>query len=59
MSQMPISDAREHRGEVAGLARYAGQETIVTHLGAPVTVVISFEEYPAAQARPLRRPRCA
>jgi prevent-host-death family protein len=45
MSEMPISDAREHLGEVVGRARYAGQETILTHYGAPAAVVISFEEY--------------
>ena len=42
---MPISDAREHLGEVVGRARYAGEETILTHYGAPAAVVISFEEY--------------
>jgi prevent-host-death family protein len=45
MSEMPISDAREHLGEVVGRARYAGEETILTHYGAPAAVVISFEEY--------------
>ena len=45
MSEMPISDAREHLGEVVGRARYAGEETILTHYGAPVAVVISIEEY--------------
>lgn len=42
---MPISDAREHLGDVVGRARYGGQETILTHYGAPAAVVISFEEY--------------
>jgi len=42
---MPISDAREHLGEVVGRARYGGGETILTHYGAPAAVVISFEEY--------------
>ncbi len=42
---MPISDARERLGEVVGRARYGGQETILTHYGAPAAVVISFEEY--------------
>lgn len=45
MSEMPISDAREHLGEVVGRARYAGEETILTHYGARAAVVISFEEY--------------
>lgn len=45
MSEMPISDAREHLGEVVGRARYGGEETILTHYGAPAAVVISFEEY--------------
>jgi prevent-host-death family protein len=45
MSEMPISDARDHLGEVVGRARYAGEETILTHYGSPAAVVISFEEY--------------
>src|ERR1022692_451922 len=45
MSEMPISDAREHLGEVVGRARYGGQETILTDYGAPAAVVISFKEY--------------
>src|ERR1022692_271648 len=45
MSEMPISDAREHLGEVVGRARYAGEETILTDYGAPAAVVISFKEY--------------
>jgi prevent-host-death family protein len=45
MSEMPISDAREHLGEVVGRARYGGEETILTHYGAPAAVVIGFEEY--------------
>ena len=45
MSEMPISDAREHLGDVVGRARYAGEETILTHYGSPAAVVISFEEY--------------
>ena len=45
MSEMPISDAREHLSEVVGRARYGGEETILTHYGSPAAVVISFEEY--------------
>jgi prevent-host-death family protein len=45
MSEMPISDAREHLGEVVGRARYGGEETILTHYGAPAAVIISFEQY--------------
>lgn len=30
---------------MVGRVRYGGQETILTHYGAPATVVISFEEY--------------
>jgi len=54
---MPISDAREHLGEVVGRARYGGEETILTHYGAPAAVVISFEEYQRLKgAEPLRLP---
>jgi antitoxin (DNA-binding transcriptional repressor) of toxin-antitoxin stability system len=35
MSEMPVSDAREHLGEVVGRARYGGEETILTHYGSP------------------------
>lgn len=42
---MPISEAREHLSEVIGRARYSGEETILTHYGAPAAVVISFEDY--------------
>jgi prevent-host-death family protein len=45
MTEMPISDAREHLGEVVGRARYGNEETVLTHYGAPAAVVISFEEY--------------
>ena len=44
-AEMPISDARERLAEVVGRARYAGEETILTHYGAPAAVVISFEDY--------------
>jgi len=42
---MPVSEARDHISELVGRARYAGQETILTHYGAPVAAVISIEEY--------------
>lgn len=45
MSEMPISEARERLAEVVGKARYGGEETILTHYGAPAAVVISFGEY--------------
>ncbi|MBO0822286.1 MAG: type II toxin-antitoxin system Phd/YefM family antitoxin [Actinobacteria bacterium] len=45
MSEMPISEAREHISELVGRARYGGQATILTHYGSPAAVVISFEEY--------------
>lgn len=44
-SEMPVSEARDHISELVGRARYAGQDTILTHYGTPVAVVISFEEY--------------
>jgi prevent-host-death family protein len=45
MSEMPISEARDHISELVGRARYGGEETILTHYGAPAAVVISFEDY--------------
>jgi prevent-host-death family protein len=45
MSEMPISEAREHISEMVGRARYGNEPTILTHYGRPAAVVISFEEY--------------
>jgi len=45
MSEMPISEAREHLSELVGRARYGHEATILTHYGSPAAVVISFEEY--------------
>jgi prevent-host-death family protein len=45
MTEMPISEAREHLGDVVGRARYGREETVLTHYGTPVAVVVSFEEY--------------
>jgi prevent-host-death family protein len=45
MSEMPISEAREHISEIVGRARYGHEPTILTHYGRPAAVVISFEEY--------------
>jgi prevent-host-death family protein len=45
MSEMPISEARDHISELVGRARYGGEETILTHYGSPAAVVISFEKY--------------
>jgi prevent-host-death family protein len=54
---MPISEAREHLSEVIGRARYSGEETILTHYGAPAAVVISFEDYQRLKGtQPLRLP---
>jgi prevent-host-death family protein len=45
MSEMPISEAREHISELVGRARYGHEPTILTHYGSPAAVVISFEDY--------------
>ncbi|MBO0773666.1 MAG: type II toxin-antitoxin system Phd/YefM family antitoxin [Actinobacteria bacterium] len=45
MDELPISEAREHLGEVVGRARYGHQDTVLTHYGHPVAVVISIERY--------------
>jgi prevent-host-death family protein len=45
MSEMPISEARDHISELVGRARYGREATILTHYGSPAAVVISFEEY--------------
>jgi prevent-host-death family protein len=42
---MPVTEARDHMSELVGRARYGGQETILTHYGAPVAAVISIKEY--------------
>jgi prevent-host-death family protein len=57
VSEMPISEAREHISELVGRARYGGEPTILTHYGSPAAVVISFEEYQRLrQSEPLRLP---
>ena len=43
MREIPISDVREHLGEVVGRA-VRGRGTILTHSSSPAAVVISFEE---------------
>ena len=45
MTEMPISEVRDHISEVVGRARYGREPTILTHYGTPAAVVISFEEY--------------
>jgi prevent-host-death family protein len=45
MSEMPISEARDHISELVGRARYGNEPTILTHYGVPAAVVISFEQY--------------
>lgn len=45
MSEMPITEVREHISEVIGRVRYGREEVILTHYGSPAAVVISFEEY--------------
>jgi prevent-host-death family protein len=45
MSEMPITEAREHISELVGRARYGHQAIVLTHYGSPAAVVISFEEY--------------
>jgi prevent-host-death family protein len=45
MSEMPISEARDHISEIVGRARYGHEPTILTHYGVPAAVVISFELY--------------
>jgi prevent-host-death family protein len=57
MSEMPISEAREHLGEVVGRARYAGEQTVLTHYGQPVAVVISIEQYQKLQQSSQEVPR--
>lgn len=45
MNAMPISEARDHLGAVVGRARYGHEETVLTHHGQPVAVIISMEEW--------------
>jgi prevent-host-death family protein len=45
MTEMPISEARDHISELVGRARYGHEPTILTHYGSPAAVVIGFEEY--------------
>lgn len=45
VTEMAISEVRDHISEVVGRARYGHEPTILTHYGTPAAVVISFEEY--------------
>lgn len=50
MSELPISEAREHLGEVVSRAEHAQERTVLTRRGKPVAVVISIEDFRELQA---------
>jgi prevent-host-death family protein len=50
MSELPISEAREHLGEVVSRAEHAQERTVLTRHGKPVAVVISIEDFRELQA---------
>lgn len=43
--QMPVSDARDHLGDLVDRAREEGAQTVLTSHGAPAAVIIGFAEY--------------
>jgi prevent-host-death family protein len=49
-SELPISEAREHLGEVVSRAEHAQERTVLTRRGKPVAVVISIEDFRELQA---------
>lgn len=50
MSELPISEAREHLGEIVSRAEHAQERTILTRRGKPVAVLISIEDFRELQA---------
>ena len=50
MSELSISEAREHLGEVVSRVEHAQERTILTRHGKPVAVVISIEDFRELQA---------
>lgn len=44
MTEMPISDARDHLGEIVSKAEYAHERTMLTRHGKAVAAVISLED---------------
>ena len=44
MTEMPISQAREHLGEIVARAEHAHERTVLTRHGRAVAAVISLED---------------
>lgn len=44
MSELPISEAREHLGEIASKAEHGQERTVLTRRGRPVAAVISIDD---------------
>lgn len=44
MSEVPISEARDHLGEIVSRAVHAHERTVLTRHGKAVAAVISFED---------------
>ncbi len=45
LSEMPITEARDHLGDIVNRAQHGGRHTILTRNGKRVAVVISFEDH--------------
>jgi prevent-host-death family protein len=50
MSEMPISEARDHLGDIVSRAEHAHERTILTRHGKPVAAVISLDDLREVEA---------
>ncbi|MCE7005209.1 type II toxin-antitoxin system Phd/YefM family antitoxin [Kibdelosporangium philippinense] len=44
MTEMPISEARDHLGEVVAKVEHAHERTVLTRHGRPVAALVSIED---------------
>jgi prevent-host-death family protein len=49
MTELPISEARDHLGEVVAKVEHAHERTILTRHGRPVAAVVSIEDLRALE----------
>ncbi|MEU3272093.1 type II toxin-antitoxin system Phd/YefM family antitoxin [Saccharomonospora sp. NPDC006951] len=49
-AELPISDARDHLGDVVAKVEHAQERTVLTRHGRPVAAVVSMEDFRALEA---------
>lgn len=50
MTELPISEARDHLGDVVAKAEHAHERVVLTRHGRPVAAVVSIEDLRALEA---------